>query len=146
MLEILFSLNMSTRMWERQTVLLTEKAKQIWGQPAMQSRCPQLFDALASYLGILQSYSNICFQLKTVNILVNFQAFNKASLKRSSIALAGVAQWTECWPVNCKVAVWFRQGACLGCRAGPHWGACGRQPLINVCLPLFLPPFPPFWK
>ena len=34
------------------------------------------------------------------------------------------------------------QGTCLGCRPGPQWGMCKRQPHIDVSLPLFLPPFP----
>ena len=34
--------------------------------------------------------------------------------------LAGVAQWTECRPVNRKVAGSIpRQGICLGCGPGP---------------------------
>ena len=35
-------------------------------------------------------------------------------------ALAGVAQWIECQPVNQKVAGSIpSQGTCLGCRPGP---------------------------
>ena len=34
------------------------------------------------------------------------------------------------------------QGTCLGCRLGPQWGPCERQPHIDVSLPLFLPPSP----
>ena len=45
-------------------------------------------------------------------------------------ALADVAQWTECQPVNQRVADSIpSQGTCLGCRPGPQWGACKRQPL-----------------
>ena len=34
-------------------------------------------------------------------------------------ALAGVAQWTECWPVNQEVTGLIpSQGKCLGCRPG----------------------------
>ena len=59
-------------------------------------------------------------------------------------ALAGVAQWTECWPVNWRVAGLIpSQGTCLGC--GPQLGACRRQPMFlshtDVSLPLFHPPF-----
>ena len=42
------------------------------------------------------------------------------ALKSACVALAGVAQWTECWPVKQKVAGWIpSQGTCLGC--GPGW-------------------------
>ena len=46
-------------------------------------------------------------------------------LKCLSLALAGVAQWTECGPVNQKVAGSVpSQGTCLGRRPGqvPNWG------------------------
>ena len=50
------------------------------------------------------------------------------------LALAGVAQWTECRPVNWRDADSIpSQGTSLGCRLGPQLGACGRQ-LVNVCL------------
>ena len=36
-------------------------------------------------------------------------------------ALAGVAQWIECWPVNQRVASLIpSQGTCLGCGPGPQ--------------------------
>ena len=36
-------------------------------------------------------------------------------------ALAGVAQWIECWPVNQRVSGSIpSQGTCLGCRPGPQ--------------------------
>ena len=39
------------------------------------------------------------------------------------LALAGVAQWTECGPENHRVTNSIPvQGTCLGCRPGPHWG------------------------
>ena len=42
-------------------------------------------------------------------------------------ALAGVAQWIECWPVNQRVSGLIpSEGTCLGCRFGPWWGACER--------------------
>ena len=54
--------------------------------------------------------------------------------------LAGVAQWIEYWPVNQKITGLVPgQGTCLGCRPGPHWGVCERQPHIDVSLPLSLP-------
>ena len=49
-------------------------------------------------------------------------------------ALAGVAQWVECWPVNWRVARSIpSQGTCLGCRPGPQLGA-GKRQLVNVSL------------
>ena len=63
--------------------------------------------------------------------------------KRVWWALAGVAQWIEHQAVNRKVASSIpSQGTCLGWRPGPQWGACERQPHINVSLPVFLSPFP----
>ena len=57
-------------------------------------------------------------------------------------ALAGVAQWTERWPMKQEVTGLIpSQGTCLGCGPGPQLGACKRQP-IDVSLPLFLLPFP----
>ena len=54
--------------------------------------------------------------------------------KTYQIALAGVAQWTECQPVNQKVASSIpSQGTCLGCGPGPQLRAFERQP-INVSL------------
>ena len=36
-------------------------------------------------------------------------------------AVAGVAQWIECWPVNQRVAGSISsQSTCLGCRPGPQ--------------------------
>ena len=65
------------------------------------------------------------------------------SLKMLGSALAGVAQWTECWPVNQGIASSVpSQGTCLGCGPSPQKGAHERQPHIDVSLPLFLPPFP----
>ena len=55
--------------------------------------------------------------------------------------MAGVAQWTECQPVNQRVAGLIpSQGTCLGCRPGPQYGACKREAHIDVSLPLFFPP------
>ena len=60
------------------------------------------------------------------------------------LALAGVAQWIECGPVN--QSVWF--GSQLGRmpelqdRSGPQLGARERQPHIDVSFPLCLLPFP----
>ena len=63
-------------------------------------------------------------------------------LKVGVSALSGVAQWTECWPINQKVTGLIPgQGTCLGCRPGPQLRVCKRQ-LVDVSLPLFLPSFP----
>ena len=59
-----------------------------------------------------------------------------------SQALAGVAQWVECWTANQRVASSFpSQGTCLGCRPCPHRGHT-RGNHISMFLSLFLPPFP----
>ena len=59
------------------------------------------------------------------------------------MALAGVAQWIECWLANQGVACSIpSQGICLGCGPGPQWEAHERQPHVDVSLPLFLSPFP----
>ena len=44
-----------------------------------------------------------------------------AVLKRLNMALAGVAQWIECQPVNQSVTGSIpSQGTCLGCGPGPQ--------------------------
>ena len=54
-----------------------------------------------------------------------------------------MAQWIKLWPRNQGVSgLMPSQGTCLGCGLGPRWGACVRQPHIDIFLPLFLPPFP----
>ena len=70
-----------------------------------------------------------------------------AKWQTSLLALAGVAQWTEYWPVNQRVISSLpSQGTRLDCRPGPQLQVCRRQPHINVSLPLFLPPFPSLSK
>ena len=56
--------------------------------------------------------------------------------------LADVAQWVEHWRVNWKVIGSIpSQGTCLGCRPGPHLGACERQWTdVSLSLPLSSPP------
>ena len=57
-----------------------------------------------------------------------------SQVKIASAALAGVAQWTECWPANLKVAGSIPgEGTCLGCEPGPQLGGCERQQ-IDVCI------------
>ena len=59
-------------------------------------------------------------------------------LKHEEIALAGVAQWIECGPVNQRVAGLIpSQGTRLGCRPGPWLGAHERQPHTDVSPPPF---------
>ena len=68
---------------------------------------------------------------------------NKVLLKYE--ALTDVAQWIEHRPVNQKVTGSIpSQGTCLGCGAGPQFGAHEIDvSLTYQCsLPLFLPPFP----
>ena len=63
--------------------------------------------------------------------------------KAERLALAGAAQWIEHQPANQRFASSIpSQGTCLGCRPGSQYGACERQPHIDVSLPLFLLPFP----
>ena len=58
-------------------------------------------------------------------------------------ALAGVAQWIECQPVNQRVPGSIpSQGTRLGCGPDPLGGMHERQPHIDVSLHLFLPPLP----
>ena len=46
-------------------------------------------------------------------------------VKRSKLALAGVAQWIECQPENQRVAGSFSSHSTyLGCRPGPQQGVC----------------------
>ena len=53
--------------------------------------------------------------------------------------LAGVAQRSECWPVNQKVTGWIpSQGTCLGCGPGLQLGAC--DTLTHGCFSPSLPP------
>ena len=62
---------------------------------------------------------------------------------RTFHALDGVAQWTECWPVNQRVTISIpSQGTCLGCRPGPQLG-CTRGNHTLMFLSLFFSlPFP----
>ena len=56
---------------------------------------------------------------------------------QSSLALAAVAQWTECRTMNEGVAGSIpSQGTCLGYKPGPLEEACERQSHIDVSLPL----------
>ena len=46
---------------------------------------------------------------------------NNQWVKNTTCALAGVAQWTECWPANQRVAGSIpSQGTCLNCGPGPQ--------------------------
>ena len=50
----------------------------------------------------------------------NFLIVIKDVYKAPTAALAGVALWTECQPMNQKIACLIpSQGTCLGCRPGP---------------------------
>ena len=68
---------------------------------------------------------------------------NFTTMKKTSWALAGVAQWIECQPANLRVARSIpSEGTCLGCRLCPQLGAHERQPHIAP-LPRSLPLSPP---
>ena len=59
---------------------------------------------------------------------------------KTSVALAGVAEWIECRPVNQGVAGSIpSQGTYLACGSDPQLGAHESQPHIDVSLSLFLP-------
>ena len=59
--------------------------------------------------------------------------------KEVGYALAAVAQWIDCQPVNPGVTSSVpNQGTCLGYRPDPQLGMHKRQPHIDVSLPLFL--------
>ena len=59
---------------------------------------------------------------------------NQTSSKLKAFALAGVAQWIDCRPMNGKVSSSIPdQGARLGRGPGPQLGVCERQP-IDVSL------------
>ena len=64
---------------------------------------------------------------------------------QGNVALAGMAQWTECRPANQRVAGSISsQGTCLRCRPGRGLGGAGRGATGNhtlMFLSLFLPPF-----
>ena len=56
------------------------------------------------------------------------------------MALANVAQWIECRPMNQTVANSIpSQGTYLGSGPGPHLGAHEKQPHIDVSLFISLP-------
>ena len=70
-------------------------------------------------------------------------AFLKYFLKMKTFALAGVAQWIECWPVNQRATGLIpSQGTCLGCGPGPLSRAHVRSNhmLIFLSLSFSLPP------
>ena len=60
--------------------------------------------------------------------------------RNTTTVLAGLAQWIEHQPVNQRVTGLIpSQGTCLGCKPGPHWGACEKQPHIDVSFSLSFP-------
>ena len=65
------------------------------------------------------------------------------SLKRGTLALADIAQWTEHGPANQRVTGSIpSQRTCLGCGPGSQLGARGGQAHTDVPLPLFSFPSP----
>ena len=79
-------------------------------------------NAVYIYTGTLCSLkeegnSTIC---KTWMDLEDIMLSKISQSRRTNRALAGVAQWVECWPVNQRVSVLIPcQGTCLGCGPGP---------------------------
>ena len=58
-------------------------------------------------------------------------------------ALAGVAQWTECWPANQRVTGSIpSQGTCLGCKPGPSRGHTGGNHILMFLSRFFSLPSP----
>ena len=69
------------------------------------------------------------------------------TLKYIATALADVAQWIECCPVNQEVTGSIpSQVTCLGCGPGPQLWVCERQliyvSLTHRCFSPSLSPFP----
>ena len=108
-------------------------------------------DSLSGHMPRLQAQSlvgacargnRLSFSLTSIFLSIS-SSLPSFFFKNKKIALAGVAQWIECWPVKQRVPGLIpSQGTCLGCRPGPQWGAHERQPHMDVSLPLFLPPSP----
>ena len=74
--------------------------------------------------------------------LISCISKNLSPLKNSHTAQAGVAQWTECQPVNQRIAGSIpSQGICLGWRSGPlHEGrARGNYTLMFLSLSFSFP-------
>ena len=104
----------------------------------------------------LHNYSQLIFDKGAKAIQCSRESFLKMVLeqldilmqKKKNLALAGVALWTEGWPKNQKVVLWFPVRAHAQA-AGQvlSWGhAIGNQSMyllhINASFPLFLPPLP----
>ena len=71
----------------------------------------------------------------------------KKKILKAERALAGVAQWIECRPVNPRVAGSIpSQGTCLDCWPGPWWGGCMRGNHTSMFLSLSFYPFPSLKK
>ena len=65
---------------------------------------------------------------------------SESALKKKK-ALASVAQWRECRPMNQGVTGLIpSQGTCLGCGPDPLLGKCKRQPIAYQCFSPSLSP------
>ena len=65
--------------------------------------------------------SHFCFRIRI------FRRWKLYAFNILELALAGVAQWIECWPANQRVdCLILGQGTCLGCGPGPWLGVCER--------------------
>ena len=53
--------------------------------------------------------------------VTELHAYDFCNKKETLLALAGVAQWIECWPANQRVAGSMpSQGTCMRCGPGPQ--------------------------
>ena len=78
--------------------------------------------------------------------LLSLSSISIWSIKKSFGALAGVAQWIECQPVNQSITGSIpSQSTCLGCGPGPQYGHTRGNHTV-IFLSLFLLPFPSVWK
>ena len=88
-----------------------------------------------------------CYLPGTMLASKHFKKWKKHSILwgalKSIQSLTGGAQWTECGPMNQRVASSIpSQGTCLGCGPGPQLGTPEGQPYIDVSPPLLLLPGP----
>ena len=100
--------------------------------------CPHCFGLLSAprtYQGNTGQSTAVLTDGPFVNLsLVKEHKLTFLFIKKSQVALAGVAQWIEHRPVNREAAGLIpSQGTLLGCGPGPLLGLCERQP-IDVSL------------
>ena len=82
------------------------------------------------------------------NSIIN-KYIKKKKKKKCGLALAGVAQWIESWPVSQKVTGLVPgQDTGLSCGPSPQLGVCKRQPIVSLTYRYFSlsPSLPRFLK